>query len=56
MKKFINLPTKYFDIFPSSFFIRRLFDDVNEIDDLPLNYFFTVTLEFLGLFIFISSI
>lgn len=28
---------------------------MNEIDDLPLNYFFTVSLEFLGLFILISS-
>ncbi|CAD8046033.1 unnamed protein product [Paramecium sonneborni] len=55
MKKFIHLPTKFYDIFSSSFYIRRLFDDMNEIDDLPLNYFFTVTLEFLGLFILISS-
>lgn len=56
MVKFIHLPAKYYDIFVSSFFIRRLFDDVNEIDDLPLNYFFSVALEFIGLFILISSI
>jgi hypothetical protein len=56
MVRFIHLPTKYYDIFVSSFFVRRLFDDVNEIDDLPLNYFFSVTLEFIGLFILISSI
>ncbi|CAD8135298.1 unnamed protein product [Paramecium octaurelia] len=55
MQKFIHLPTKFYDIFSSSFYIRRLFDDMNEIDDLPLNYFFTVSLEFLGLFILISS-
>lgn len=38
-----------FDKENSAYFITRLTDDMEKIDDLPLNYFFSVLLEAIGL-------
>lgn len=56
MIRILYLPVKYFDIFSTNFYIKRLFNDMSEIDDLPLNWFFSVVLDGLSLIVIVATI
>ncbi|KAM3127677.1 hypothetical protein pb186bvf_020220 [Paramecium bursaria] len=56
MIRILYLPVKYFDIFSTNFYIKRLFGDMSEIDDLPLNWFFSVALDGLSLIVIVATI
>ena len=56
MDKFIHLPVKYFDNFTPIYYIRRLFDDMSNVDDLSLNYFFMVVFDSFSLIALVASV